>query len=79
MSAFSFEPRRVVRFDDSGPEQVVRLSRLRRVLEFTGRSIDDVVNDPVARYQVQGFFKLSKYVDRRIEAVELGRQWRLLP
>jgi len=48
---------------------------LQRVLSFTGRTIDDVVNDPIAKNQVLGYYKLHKFVERRSEIIELERQW----
>ncbi len=48
---------------------------LRRVLSFTGHTIDDVVNDPIVKNKVRGYFKLHKFVHRRCEIVDLERQW----
>ena len=48
---------------------------LRRVLCFTGHTIDDVVNDPIVKNKVRGYFKLHKLVERRCEIVDLERQW----
>ncbi len=48
---------------------------LRRVLEFTRRSIDDVVNDPIAKREVLGYYKLHLQVQRSCEITELERQW----
>ena len=48
---------------------------LRRILAFTGRSIDDVVNDPIAKRQVLGYYKLHLQVARSCEITELERQW----
>jgi hypothetical protein len=48
---------------------------LRRVLNFTGLTIDDVVNDPIVKNKVRGYFKLHKFVQRRCEVVDLERQW----
>ena len=48
---------------------------LRRVLAYTRRSIDDVVNSPVAKAEVLGYYKLSKWIQRRSEIVDLDRQW----
>ena len=48
---------------------------LRRILAFTRRSIDDVVNDPVAKREVLGYYKLHKQVARTIDVRELERQW----
>jgi len=53
---------------------VVR-SRLNRVLEFTRLSIHDVVNDPIAKNMVLGYWKLSRQIDRSSEVTELERQW----
>lgn len=56
-------------------EQRVIQTRLSRVLAFTGLTIDDVVNNPIAKNQVRGYFKLSKQIVRRSEIVELEKQW----
>ena len=48
---------------------------LRRVLNFTGHTIDDVINDPIVKNKVRGYFKLHKFVQRRCEIVDLERQW----
>jgi len=48
---------------------------LHRVLNFTGRTIDDVVNSPIAKNQVLGYYKLHRFVERRCEIVDLERQW----
>jgi hypothetical protein len=60
---------------DSGHHRYVRISPLLRVLEFTHRSIDDVVNDPIVKREVLGYFKLHKWVQRGCEQVDLERQW----
>ena len=56
-------------------EYVLAQRPLSRILSFTRRSIDDVVNDPVAKNEVLGYFKLSKQIDRASEVRELERQW----
>ena len=48
---------------------------LQRVLSFTGYSIDDVVNNPLVKNKVLGYYKLHKFVERRSEIVDLERQW----
>jgi len=48
---------------------------LHRVMAFTRRSIDDIVNDPIAKRQVAGYYKLHKWVDREMEISTLERQW----
>jgi hypothetical protein len=61
--------------EDTGIEFVVRQRALHRVLAFTGRSIDDVVNDPIAKNQVRGYFKLAKQIERSSKVTELEKQW----
>jgi len=56
-------------------EHLVVQRPLRRVLAFTGRSIDDVVNDPTVKREVLGYYKLHKEIHRRIEVRDLERQW----
>ena len=48
---------------------------LQRILAFPRRSIDDVVNDPIAKREVLGYYKLHKQVQRGMETRELERQW----
>ena len=48
---------------------------LRRVLAFTGRSIDDVVTGPIAKNQVCGYYKVLRQVERAAEVRELENQW----
>ena len=64
-------PRRLA----DGMEFVVAQQPLRRVLAFTRRSIDDVVNDPIAKREVLGYYKLHKQVQRACEVVDLERWW----
>jgi hypothetical protein len=56
-------------------EHIVLQNALQRVLSFLGRSIDDVVNDPIARAEVIGFYKLHKWILRECEISDLERQW----
>lgn len=37
---------------------------LHRILEFTNHSIHDVVNDPVVKNQVAGYYKLDGFIRR---------------
>lgn len=48
---------------------------LSRILAFTGFSIDDVVNSPIAKNAVRGYYKLHKQIVRRGEILELESQW----
>jgi hypothetical protein len=56
-------------------EHVIVQRPLHRVLAFTRRTIDDVINDPVARNEVRGYFKLHKWVQRESEISDLEHQW----
>jgi hypothetical protein len=56
-------------------EHVMIQRTLQRVLAFTQHTIDDVINDPIARDRVHGYFKLSCWIDRQCEIGELERQW----
>jgi hypothetical protein len=67
--------RRILRHDGQNVEHVLTQRPLHRVLAFTGRSIDDVVNSPVVKREVLGYFKLHKWVNRQGEISELERQW----
>jgi len=73
---FSFQ--RPAAPDERGPdprvEHVVRRP-LNRVLAFIGRTIDDVVNDPIVKNQVYGYYKVHRQVERASEVRELERQW----
>jgi hypothetical protein len=54
---------------------ILRQRALHRVLNFTGRTIDDVVNNPIVKNEVLGYYKLHKFIDRRSEIRDLERQW----
>ena len=56
-------------------EHVVTQHPLRRVLRFRNRSIDDVVNDPIVKREVAGYFKLLRNIERGMETTELENQW----
>lgn len=58
-----------------GLTHVLSERRLARVLAFSGKSIDDVVNCGVCKRLVAGYFKLDRQVARRIEMLELENQW----
>jgi len=48
---------------------------LNSVLAFIGRTIDDVVNDPLVKNQVYGYYKLHRHIRRASEIRDLERQW----
>ena len=75
MDPFNLTPRRRVSIEPTRTEHVEVQRPLRQLLAFTGRSIDDVVNCPVAKAQVLGYYKLKCWVRRRGEIVDLERQW----
>jgi hypothetical protein len=56
-------------------ELIVTQRPLSRILAHTGFSIDHVVNSPIAKNAVLGYFKLDKQIQRRSEIVDLERQW----
>jgi hypothetical protein len=62
-------------FEGNSLEHVMLQRPLQRVLAFTGRSIHDVINCPIARNEVYGFFKLHKQILRQSEIRDLESQW----
>jgi len=66
----------IPRRDATQPVEYVMLQQpLTRVLAFTRRTIDDVVNCPIAKREVLGYYKLHRQVERQCEITELERQW----
>ena len=78
-SLFNFARRHRVPPVEGRTEHVTTEPVLRRVLRFTGHTIHDVINDPIARRKVAGFYKLHKWVERESEIGDLERQWNALP
>jgi hypothetical protein len=66
---------RRLRSEDQRASYVVKERPLHRVLNFTGRTIDDIVNNPIVKNEVLGYYKLQRFVERRCEIVDLERQW----
>lgn len=60
-------------------EHVLVQRPLQRVLAFTRRTIHDVINDPIARREVIGYYKLYRWVERGSEVSDLERQWNSFP
>jgi hypothetical protein len=59
-----------------GRVELVQIQRpLHRILAHVGYSIDDVVENPIAKNAVLGYYKLYRQVKRRCEIVDLERQW----
>ena len=59
----------------TGTEFIQVQRPLRRILAFTRRGIDDVVNDPIVKREVLGYYKLHRQIERATETRELERQW----
>ncbi|HEY0010280.1 MAG TPA: hypothetical protein VGB55_16275 [Tepidisphaeraceae bacterium] len=59
-------------------EYLQRSTRLQRLLNFCGWSIDDVVNNPLAKRDVLRWYKLGRWTERRLEIHELEKQWNRL-
>ncbi len=73
-SNFFNDPRAADDAPDPHVERVVQRP-LNRVLAFIGRTIDDVVNDPIVKNQVYGYYKLHRRIERSSEIRDLERQW----
>ncbi|HRK32378.1 MAG TPA: hypothetical protein PLD59_15035 [Tepidisphaeraceae bacterium] len=64
------------RLPEVAPIEHVQLQRpMQRLMDFTGMSIDDIVNCPIAKRSVLGYYKLHRWVERQSEVTELERQW----
>ena len=73
-SFFNF--RRPVAPDLNDATTIVHPERvLRKILAFTNRTIDDVVNDPYAKNEILGYYKLHRSIERSSEVTDLERQW----
>ena len=75
---FGFRRPRLPETEGPRTEYLLTQHPLRRVLAFTRRSIDDVVNDPIAKNEVLGYYKLYRQIHRSSEVVELENQWNSL-
>jgi hypothetical protein len=63
------------RTPETNSEYVIINRPLDRILAFTGFSIDDIVDNPIAKNAVLGYYKLYKQIARGSEIVDLERQW----
>jgi len=64
--------------DEQRMELLTRQRELRRILEFAGWTIDDVIDNPIARRDVRQWYKIGRWMHRRLEVTELERQWNAL-
>ena len=78
-SLFSFGRKSLAPPAPDPTEHLVVQRPLRRVLAFTGRSIDDVVNCSIVKREVLGYYKLHKQIARAGEVCDLERQWNEVP
>jgi hypothetical protein len=58
-----------------GIAHIQRADTMRRLLAFAGRSIDDVVNCPVARRDVISYYRIGHQMRRIAEVDALEHQW----
>ena len=75
LSGFGIPFARIHKGHEPKVSHVLKERALHRVLRFTGHTIDDVVNDPIVKNKVLGYYKLHRLVNRRCEIVDLERQW----
>jgi hypothetical protein len=68
--------RGVLGFDDRARTEHVQIQHpLQRVLGFCRRTIDDVVNSPLVKNEVLGYYKVYRQIHRGAEVLDLERQW----
>ena len=78
LSSLGLGARRHVRDSHPGTEFVMIQRPLQRLLAFRGRNIHDVVNDPIVKNEVLGYWKVFKQIERGSERLELETQWNSL-
>jgi hypothetical protein len=61
--------------DAQRTEHVMIERPLQRILSFCRRSIDDVVNSPLAKNEVLGYWKVYRQIRRGEEVISLEKQW----
>ena len=75
LDSFGLGARRILRRSGNNVEHVLTQRPLHRVLSFTGTTIDDIVNSPLAKNQVKGFYRLYRQIERQGDITELEKQW----
>jgi hypothetical protein len=75
LNSLGFGRPRLAEAAEPNVENVLVQEPLQRVLAFTGRSIDDVVNSPIVKNQVLGYFKLHEWIEREGEISEMEKAW----
>lgn len=66
-------PRSVAR--EQGSHYLFRQREFARLLGFANRSIDQIVNCPIAKRDIYNWFKTDRRMKRWIEIHELEKQW----
>jgi hypothetical protein len=61
--------------DDQKTELLTRQRELRKILAFAGWSIDDVIDNPIARNEVRHWYKVGRWMSRELEIAALEKQW----
>lgn len=59
--------RAVDRAEIVAAKTISRFFILTQILEYTGHTINDVINDASVRYEVAGYYKLSRRMERRCD------------
>ncbi len=78
LNSFGLGARHRLASQPGGTEYVMLQRLLQRVLAFRGRTIDDVVNNPIVKNDILGYWKVMKQIERRGEVLELEGQWNSL-
>jgi hypothetical protein len=73
--ALGFRMRRAIGHPEQRVSYVAPQHALRRILSFTGHSIDDVVNSRMAHRKVLIYYRMHKLIHRRSEITDLEQQW----
>ncbi|MBC7783414.1 MAG: hypothetical protein H7144_06195 [Burkholderiales bacterium] len=63
------------RLDRDRIEHVFIQREMQRLLSFAGWTIDDVVNNPIAKRDVTQWYCIGRSMKRRIEVLDLEKQW----
>jgi hypothetical protein len=79
LTAFGLWSRHLFARADEARKHLITRRPLQQVLAFRGRTIDDVVNNPIVKNEIFGYWKLHRQIQRTSEVVDLERQWNAGP
>jgi hypothetical protein len=74
---------RILGIGSSGPvtsdgtaryQQAISRLALRRILRYRKRTIDDIINNPLVKMEVLGWYRMSRFVERRCDKITSDRQ-----